>query len=157
MPEVISSRATSTELVPIDEVVRRFGLKSSALRYYERRGLISPADMHAGKRWYGPREIRRIAIIMFWQRSGLMSLEVIGELLDGSPRGESWQETVAHHVEDLRRRIEQMQQVEAHFRQALACTHDSLDSCPEYEQLISHASEIPPVAAEQILVRASHH
>jgi MerR-like DNA binding protein len=35
--------ADEDELVPIDEVARRFGIQASALRYYERRGLLEPA------------------------------------------------------------------------------------------------------------------
>ena len=41
------------DLVPIDEVARRLGLRSSAIRYYEERGLVTPAARHAGRRWYG--------------------------------------------------------------------------------------------------------
>jgi DNA-binding transcriptional MerR regulator len=38
------------ELVPIDEVARCFKIAASALRYYERRGLLEPASRHAGRR-----------------------------------------------------------------------------------------------------------
>ena len=40
----------------------------------------------AGRRWYGPDEIRRLAIILYWQRSGLMSLEEISDILAGPRR-----------------------------------------------------------------------
>src|ERR1700733_6174997 len=70
-------------LPPIDEVARRLGLRASAIRYYEERGLVRPASRQAGRRWYGPDEIRRLAIILYWQRYGLMSLEEIGDILAG--------------------------------------------------------------------------
>jgi MerR family transcriptional regulator, copper efflux regulator len=50
------------DLVPIDEVARRFGLRASAIRYYEERDLVRPASRQGGRRWYGPDEIRRLAI-----------------------------------------------------------------------------------------------
>ena len=57
MPEATPS---SAGLVPIDEVARRLGLRASAIRYYEERGLVQPSSRHAGRRWYGPAEIRRL-------------------------------------------------------------------------------------------------
>lgn len=68
------------KLVPIEEVARRFGVRASALRYYERRGLLQPSARRAGRRWYGPAGLRRLAIIGFWQRSGQLSLEDIAAI-----------------------------------------------------------------------------
>ena len=45
---------TEPGLLPIDEVARRLGIRASAIRYYEDRGLIGPASRHSGRRWYGP-------------------------------------------------------------------------------------------------------
>ena len=64
-------------------MAKRLGLRSSAIRYYEERGLVAPVARRAGRRWYGPVEIRRLAIIRYWQSSGLMSLEEIGDILAG--------------------------------------------------------------------------
>ena len=77
-------------LEPIDVVARRLGLRASAIRYYEERGLLTPASRHAGRRWYGPTEIRRLAIIQYWQRYGLMSLDEIGDILAGPAAGRRW-------------------------------------------------------------------
>jgi DNA-binding transcriptional MerR regulator len=40
--------------VPIGELARRTGVATSALRYYERIGLLSPARRAGGKRHYTP-------------------------------------------------------------------------------------------------------
>jgi MerR family transcriptional regulator, copper efflux regulator len=123
-------------LVPIDAVARRFGVKSSTLRYYEERGLIEPASRHAGRRWYGQRELRRLAVIRFWQRNGLMSLDVIRELLDGSAQLR-WQEIVQRHIDDIQAQVEQLQRVQAHISQSLDCQyHDDINDCPDYERMI---------------------
>ena len=52
-----SDPAEQPELLPIDEVARRLGLRASAIRYYEERGLVQPVSRHAGRRWYGPDEV----------------------------------------------------------------------------------------------------
>src|SRR5580658_1688416 len=97
------------ELVPIDEVARRLGLRASAIRYYEERGLVDPVSRHSGRRWYGVAEIRRLAIILFWQESALMSLDEIGEILAGSSATRGWTQVVEHRMEVLRVKIEQME------------------------------------------------
>ena len=78
------STTNDAELLPIDEVARRLGIRASAIRYYEERGLVLPLSRQSGRRWYGPSEIRRLAIILYWQEYALMSLDEIGEVLAGS-------------------------------------------------------------------------
>src|ERR1700722_18584132 len=42
------SAAAVADLVPIEEVARRLGLRASAIRYYEERGLVRPSARRAG-------------------------------------------------------------------------------------------------------------
>ena len=57
----------------IGELSRRTGLASSALRYYERVGLLAPAGRANGRRYYGPASTERIALIRLCQDAGLTS------------------------------------------------------------------------------------
>lgn len=135
----------SGTLLPIQVVARQFGLNSSTLRYYEERGLLEPASRHGGRRWYGPGEVRRLAIILFWQRGAMMSLDEIAEILDRSAPGGQWQSTVSRHLADLRAQIERLQRVEAYVSQALDCEHhECLDECPDYEQLVWDTINLMP-------------
>ena len=63
---------------PIDirEVVRRTGLTSRALRFYEARGLVAPLRTHTGRRLYGPGELERIAQILALKRAGLSLAQI---------------------------------------------------------------------------------
>lgn len=69
---------------PIDEVVRRTGLTSRALRFYEARGLITPLRTGSGRRWFGPEELERIQRIIALKKAGL-SLGDIKRLFDRKP------------------------------------------------------------------------
>lgn len=69
---------------PIDEVVRRTGLTSRALRFYEARGLISPLRTHSGRRWFGPVDLERVHRIVALKKAGL-SLGDIKRLFDRKP------------------------------------------------------------------------
>ena len=68
----------------IDEVVRRTGLTSRALRFYEARGLITPLRTQSGRRWFGPSELERIHRIVALKKAGL-SLGDIKRLFDHKP------------------------------------------------------------------------
>ena len=73
-----------SDSLPIDEVVRRTGLTSRALRFYEARGLISPLRTGSGRRWFGPEELERIHRIVALKKAGL-SLGDIKRLFDRKP------------------------------------------------------------------------
>src|ERR1700754_4435106 len=67
----------ASELLTIGDVSRRSGVASSALRFYEERGLIRSERAGSGHRRYPRSALRRIAFIVFAQRIGL-SLDEIG-------------------------------------------------------------------------------
>ena len=64
------------DLIDIREVVRRTGLTSRALRFYEARGLVAPLRTHTGRRLYGPTELERIAQILALKRAGLSLAQI---------------------------------------------------------------------------------
>jgi len=73
-----------SDSLPIDEVARRTGLTSRALRFYEARGLITPLRTGAGRSWFGQEELERIHRIVALKKAGL-SLGDIKKLFDRRP------------------------------------------------------------------------
>ena len=67
-------------VLTISEVSRRSGVASSALRFYEERGLIASERAGSGHRRYPRSVLRRIAFIVFAQRIGLTLEEIGAEL-----------------------------------------------------------------------------
>ena len=138
------SAAGVAELVPIDEVARRLGLRASAIRYYEERGLLQPSARRAGRRWYSPADIRRLAIIGHWQRVGQMSLEEIGEILAGPAATRGWAQIVHERIEALRLQAEQVNAAREHLEHVLSHHRDSPpDGCHHYESLIYATGRVP--------------
>jgi MerR family transcriptional regulator, copper efflux regulator len=131
---VTSSQRADAQLVPIDQAARRLGMQASAIRYYEERGLIQPAARRAGRRWYGPDQLRRLAIIRYWQTSALMSLDEIGDILAGPVATRSWSQIVDDRIENLRIQIERMAAARE-FLQHIRVHHGTSapDGCRHYE------------------------
>src|SRR5436309_4362762 len=99
-------------MLGIGEVARRVGVRASAVRYYEERGLIAPDGRRGGKRVYGQQAVERMALISFAKTLGF-SLDEIRTLLDGfphdTPAGPRWSELASKKLAELEamsRRIE---------------------------------------------------
>jgi MerR family transcriptional regulator, copper efflux regulator len=145
----MTARATQ-DLEPIDVVARRLGLRASAIRYYEERGLLAPAVRHAGRRWYGPTEIRRLAIIQYWQSHGLMSLDEIKDILAGPGGGRGWNQLVRDRIAALRERAERIEATRTYLEHVLAHhPHSAPDGCDHYEALLFEPSAGGPAAARE--------
>ena len=67
-------------VLTIGEVARRSGVATSALRFYEERGLIASERAGSGHRRYPRSVLRRVAFIVFAQRIGLTLEEIGAEL-----------------------------------------------------------------------------
>jgi len=69
----------------IGEVVRRTGLRASALRYYESKGLIRAIARAGARRQFADDVLERLAVISLGRSAGL-SLNEIGQMFgaDGS-------------------------------------------------------------------------
>jgi MerR family transcriptional regulator, copper efflux regulator len=126
-----------TGLVPIDAVARRFGIPASTIRYYEERGLVQPVSRRAGRRWYGQDEIRQLAIIRFWQKSGKMSLDEIGEILGGPDALAAWQHIIRERIDAITAQIDSMRAARDHLEHILEHhQHSPPDGCQHFEKLI---------------------
>jgi MerR family transcriptional regulator, redox-sensitive transcriptional activator SoxR len=76
----------------IGEVARKMGLRSSAIRYYERLGLIPKAPRVSGRRRYDERVLERLAMVRFAKHVGFSVAEIKVLLggVEGRPPTERW-------------------------------------------------------------------
>lgn len=109
------------DVIPIGEAAARLQMSPSALRYYDERGLVSPRLRRAGKRMYGPEELRRLALLKIVNRLGL-PLDTAAAVLDAP--SEQWRETVREQIAALDRVIAQAQGAQQFLMHALRCPKD---------------------------------
>jgi MerR family redox-sensitive transcriptional activator SoxR len=126
------ARVTAT--LTITEVARRSGVASSALRFYEERGLIASERVGAGHRRYPRLVLRRIAFIVSAQRVGL-SLEEIGSELAGlpadrAPTRRDWSRLSQGWRERIDERIAELERLRVGLTECIGCGCLSLDRCP---------------------------
>src|SRR4029450_10046616 len=79
-----------TALLGIGELGRQTGLATSALRYYERVGLLAPGGRVNGRRYYGSASAEQIALIRLCQDAGFTLAEIRTFVTVGSRRHPSW-------------------------------------------------------------------
>jgi len=121
-----------TEL-EIGEVARRAGVRTSAVRYYEERGLIAPARRSAGRRRvYGAEAVERLALIAFAKNLGF-SLEDIRALLFGfpeaTPPGARWSDLAQTKLTELDAMVERIETMRAALQRIQRCGCGDLDQC----------------------------
>jgi MerR family transcriptional regulator, redox-sensitive transcriptional activator SoxR len=99
----------------VGQVAERSGVAASAIRFYERKGLLTSDRTSGNQRRYRGDVLCRIAMIRACQRAELSIAEIRGalaQLPEGHiPTPEDW-DRLAHHLRsELRDRIEQLTHV----------------------------------------------
>ena len=116
----------------IGEVARRVGLKPSAVRYYEERGLITPARKIGQRRIYDEEAVDRLALILFAKSLGF-SLDEICTLLAGFPEqttaGERWAHLAAIKLAELDAMSQRIETMRAALQRISRCACEDLDHC----------------------------
>ena len=117
----------------ITEVARRSGVASSALRFYESRGLITSERTGSGHRRFARAVLRRIAFIVFAQKIGL-SLDEIAVQLSKLPRNHvperaDWAKLSASWTQRIDERIAELQRLRAGLTQCIGCGCLTLQQC----------------------------
>lgn len=117
----------------VGELAERAGVATSALRFYEREGLIHSRRTSGNQRRYSRDTLRRVAFIRASQRLG-MPLASIREALALLPEGRTptpadWAAVSNCWRDDLDQRIALMEQLRDHLTDCIGCGCLSLTTC----------------------------
>ncbi|MEZ5217707.1 MAG: MerR family transcriptional regulator [Ilumatobacteraceae bacterium] len=130
-------------VLDISELSALTGLAPSALRFYERRGLITPTGRSGGKRIYRAGTVQQVALIDLLKISGFTLLE-IAQLVD--PDGHvspDWRERARAKQEHLRREQINIERALTMLQHTIDCPHTSLHACPIHQAVVdAHADTL---------------
>ena len=123
----------------IGEVARRSGVSASALRFYERKGLIASIGRRGLRRSFDPGVLDRLALIALGQSAGF-SLEEIALMFspDGRPRID--RKLLTAKAEEVDRTIRELTNVREALRHAAACPAPSHMECPTFRRYLRAAA-----------------
>lgn len=92
-------------MLRIGELAERVGVATSAVRFYESKGLIEAAGRVAGQRRYHPDAVDRLRMIVLLRNAGLSCADVV-QAIDRSPeRAAERRELAAARAAELRGQI----------------------------------------------------
>jgi MerR family redox-sensitive transcriptional activator SoxR len=121
------------DLLTIGDMAARSGVAQSALRYYEREGLIRSTRTGGNQRRYERHELRRIAFIRIAQQVGVSLEEIRGALAElpesRTPTKADWARLSARWRRKLEERITLMERLRDQLTGCIGCGCLSLSRC----------------------------
>jgi MerR family redox-sensitive transcriptional activator SoxR len=129
MPE----RRVITKELTIGELSERSGIPASALRFYERQGLIQSRRTTGNQRRYHRTTLRRVAFIRAAQSVG-MPLLCVGHVLGMLPHGaeltrDFWVGVSEYWRQEVNERITKMERMRDRFTECIGCGCLSFEQC----------------------------
>jgi MerR family transcriptional regulator, redox-sensitive transcriptional activator SoxR len=118
--------------VTIGEIARQTGLRASAIRYYERVGILPAARRVGGQRRYSSDTVDRLAVIQFTRFTGFTVAEIrelFHKFPDGTPPPARWQKLARRKMEEVDALIEHAQGIKKMLAAGLRCECLDLEEC----------------------------
>jgi MerR family redox-sensitive transcriptional activator SoxR len=117
----------------ISQVARQIRLRPSAIRYYERIGLLPPAERLSGQRRYDPTVLYRLAIIQRARQLGFTLTEIrhlFFGFRDVTRASERWRTLSQRKLAELDHLMDGIKAVRGVLKKLMAkCRCETLDQC----------------------------
>ncbi|TXS36565.1 MerR family transcriptional regulator [Streptomyces sp. OR43] len=127
------------QLLDIADVAQCSGLAPSALRFYEKKGLIAPAGRNGLRRTYHPDVLARLALITCARGAGL-SVAEIGRFLVAQPSDPGLRTRMAARARDLDEQLGRLTRLRDSLRHAAVCEHEPIVECPDFKRAIGEVA-----------------
>lgn len=131
--------STGIKTIDIGEVTRQTGIRPSALRYYEEKGLITPVFRKGLRRQYDSSVIHQLQMIALGQQSGF-SLEELKALFTPTGKIAIDRQLLQTRTADIQQQIQQLQQTAAMLQHMIDCPYDNHLQCPSFLKLLQQAT-----------------
>jgi DNA-binding transcriptional MerR regulator len=138
------------DTIGIGDAARTLGVNTSALRYYEDRGLVRPVRQ-AGRRRYDADQMRRLAFVQAMQKLGV-SLDAAAAVLDEP--SDRWRAVLDEQITVLGELIARAEGARGFLRHARACPAEHpVQQCPFLIETLDRrlaGVEFEQIAAEHL-------
>lgn len=118
----------------IGELARRASLNASAIRYYERLGLLVAPHRSGGRRRYPPDALDRVLLTRFASDMGFTLDEIklfLNGLRDNEPVGPRWKRLAHRKIHEVAENILRARRLKSLLEHLLVCRCPSLQVCIE--------------------------
>jgi DNA-binding transcriptional MerR regulator len=122
------------DVLDIAELGRRTGTAPSALRYYERLGLVTPVGRIAGRRSYAATAAERVAMIRLFQDTGFTLAEIATLLRVNAGRKGTWSRFAQAKIDELEQRIVEARKAKTLLEHSIRCPAPNILDCPRFQQ-----------------------
>lgn len=123
----------------ISQVAKKSGVAASALRYYERKGLIHALTSAGARRRFSPAVLDQLALIALGQAAGF-SLDEIREMFTPGGAPQIDRALLSSKADELDRMVKRLKAMIEGLRHAAACPAPSHAECPSFQRLLKAAS-----------------
>jgi len=116
----------------IGQLARSAGLNASAVRYYEKRGLLAPPQRLGGQRRYPSDALSRVLLIRFATEMGFTLAEIklfLSGLRDNTPVGPRWRKLATRKLHEVEQSIVRSLKLKSLLQGLLHCHCPSLQFC----------------------------
>lgn len=130
MPRNVAPR--DAESLPIGEIARRANIAPSAIRYYERIGLLPRPPRAGGKRRYDASVLEWLSLIALAREAGFTMAEVkrlVSGFTPGTRPAARWQELATRKLAEIDAMVARAERMRAVLRVALDCGCFRLEDC----------------------------
>jgi DNA-binding transcriptional MerR regulator len=133
------------DLLTIGELSRRTGVATSALRYYDELRLLRPAARVSGHRRYPPDAVGVVGAIVFLRDVGFTLDEIRRLMAARSRSARAWHDLARRKLIELDERIAEAQAARVAVEHALACPHEDVVTCPNFQEVVRLRLEGKPL------------
>ncbi len=132
MPNAAAVARPRGEGLPIGEIARRAGIAPSAIRYYERIGLLPKPPRAGGQRRYDASVLEWLSLIALAREAGFSMAEVkrlVAGFTPGTRPAARWQELATRKLAEIDAMVARAERMRAVLRIALDCGCFRLEDC----------------------------
>ncbi|MFQ6398550.1 MerR family transcriptional regulator [Nocardia sp. KC 131] len=126
-------------LLDIGEVAERSGLAPSALRFYEKRGLITSQGRNGLRRTFSPDVLERLSLVTCARAAGF-TIAQIARFLVATPSDAELRTQMAEKARQLEEDIVVLSRMRNGLHHAATCSYHPLVECPDFKRSFADSS-----------------